>query len=233
MFRALLVPISQILTDLQSFQAKYLKADCERFEIAVPKCYFSQYTAGVLPLTESVSIEPPESILVLDDMRTYGFKVCWVVWYEAILLLIIYWSDHATKCHFRISYLFGFWCGVMASDVWCLPEHVRSTQIEADCQKYRSRNYLCRFFPVQRKLILFILSSAIWHGISHSSHVACGNVEVALLYNANWAYDVALILKREFIDFRHFSHFHFIPMLLWSSFCCDYMGEYEKILIYF
>lgn len=67
---------SQILTDLQSFQDKYLKADCERFEVAVPKCYFSQYTSGVFPLTENVSIEPPESILVLEDMRTYGFKVC-------------------------------------------------------------------------------------------------------------------------------------------------------------
>lgn len=67
----------QILTDLQSFQDKHLKADCEPLQIAVPKCYFSQYTSGVFPLTENVSIEPPESILVLEDMRTYGYKVWW------------------------------------------------------------------------------------------------------------------------------------------------------------
>lgn len=67
----------QILTDLQAFQEKHLKADCEPFDIAVPKCYFSQYTSGIFPLTENVSIEPPESILVLEDMRQYGYKV-WI-----------------------------------------------------------------------------------------------------------------------------------------------------------
>lgn len=65
----------QICSDLKSFQEKHLKSDCEPFEVAVPQCYFSQYTSVGLPLSETVKIEPPESILVLEDMRTYGFKV--------------------------------------------------------------------------------------------------------------------------------------------------------------
>lgn len=74
----------KIRSDLQTFQEKHLKKDCTPFDIAVPKCYFSQYTSAVSPPPPGevnieppvdVNIEPPESILVLEDMRTYGFKV--------------------------------------------------------------------------------------------------------------------------------------------------------------
>lgn len=44
--------------------------------IGVPKCYFTSYKSGLLePLPEDGSTpEPPESILVLQDMRNLGYR---------------------------------------------------------------------------------------------------------------------------------------------------------------
>lgn len=60
-----------------SFQTTHLKSDCEPLTIAVPKCFYSKYKSGFsdAPHDGNVSPEPPESILVLQDMRPLGFKV--------------------------------------------------------------------------------------------------------------------------------------------------------------
>lgn len=68
-----------------NFQNTRLKSDCEPIPIAVPKCFYSKYKSGFTDASrdENVSPEPPESILVLQDMRPLGFKVtvvyccCW------------------------------------------------------------------------------------------------------------------------------------------------------------
>lgn len=60
-----------------NFQTAHLKVDCEPIPIAVPKCFYSKYKSGFsdAPHDDNVSPEPPESILVLQDMRPLGFKV--------------------------------------------------------------------------------------------------------------------------------------------------------------
>lgn len=40
----------------------------------MPKCFFTQYTAGYLPEDGENSPEAPESILVLEDMRPKGYR---------------------------------------------------------------------------------------------------------------------------------------------------------------
>lgn len=44
--------------------------------ISVPTCFHTQYTAGNLHTNDDVSPpEPPESILVLEDLRPMGYRV--------------------------------------------------------------------------------------------------------------------------------------------------------------
>lgn len=57
------------------FQNVHLKADCEPVAIDVPKCFYSKYKSGFADAPEDDNAEPPESILVLQDMRPLGFKV--------------------------------------------------------------------------------------------------------------------------------------------------------------
>lgn len=53
-----------------------LKGGAEPLSIAVPKCFYSRYKSGLLdsPLAGDSSPEPPESILVLQDMRPLGYE---------------------------------------------------------------------------------------------------------------------------------------------------------------
>lgn len=57
------------------FQNAHLKSDCEPIAISVPKCFYSKYKSGFADAPEDDNAEPPESILVLQDMRPLGFKV--------------------------------------------------------------------------------------------------------------------------------------------------------------
>lgn len=66
----------QIFTDLTNFQNANLKAGCDPIPIAVPKCFFTKYKSGLLEQAEDNSNpDPPESILVLQDMRSLEFEV--------------------------------------------------------------------------------------------------------------------------------------------------------------
>lgn len=65
----------QIYADLTNFQKNNLKSDAEPLTIAVPKCFYSRYSSGLLSsLADDSSPEPPESILVLQDMRPLGYQ---------------------------------------------------------------------------------------------------------------------------------------------------------------
>lgn len=64
----------QILPDLLAFQEKNLKTGVAAMRINVPVCLHTQYTAGTLPSDDTASPEPPESILVLEDMRPFGYR---------------------------------------------------------------------------------------------------------------------------------------------------------------
>lgn len=68
----------QIYADLGEFQKKYLKENSQPVSIDVPKCFFTKYKSGAADANtaDTSSPEPPESILVLQDMRPLGFKVC-------------------------------------------------------------------------------------------------------------------------------------------------------------
>lgn len=68
---------TQIVPDLLAFQKKNIKEGEEELNIPVPKCYHSNYTRD--PVTgeriQDPSPDPSEeSILVLQDMRTFGYK---------------------------------------------------------------------------------------------------------------------------------------------------------------
>lgn len=63
----------RVLPDLMDFQNKHIKSGSEKMSIFVPKCFYTHYSPGKLPPTGSP--EPPESILVLEDMRSSGYKV--------------------------------------------------------------------------------------------------------------------------------------------------------------
>lgn len=68
--------IFQILPQLIEFQKKHLKPNAEAMVISVPMCYHTQYTAGNLHANDDMSPpEPPESILVLEDLRPMGYRV--------------------------------------------------------------------------------------------------------------------------------------------------------------
>lgn len=65
---------AQILPDLLAFQERNLKIGVQAMRINVPLCWHTQYTSGTLPSDDTASPEPPESILVLEDMRPYGYR---------------------------------------------------------------------------------------------------------------------------------------------------------------
>ncbi len=67
--------IFQILPQLIEFQKKHLKPNAEAMVISVPTCFHTQYTAGNLHTNDDMSPEPPESILVLEDLRPIGYRV--------------------------------------------------------------------------------------------------------------------------------------------------------------
>lgn len=64
---------TRVLPDLMEFQNKHISNGCDKMSICVPKCFYTHYSPGKLPPTGSP--EPPESILVLEDMRSSGYKV--------------------------------------------------------------------------------------------------------------------------------------------------------------
>lgn len=64
---------TRVLPDLMEFQNNHIKSGCEKMSICVPKCFYMHYSPGKLP--PNGSPEPPESILVLEDMRSSGYKV--------------------------------------------------------------------------------------------------------------------------------------------------------------
>lgn len=64
---------TRVLPDLLEFQNHHIKSGCEKMSICVPKCFYTHYSPGKLP--PNGSPEPPESILVLEDMRSSGYKV--------------------------------------------------------------------------------------------------------------------------------------------------------------
>lgn len=51
-------------------------SDAQPLPIAVPKCFYSHYKALLLdsPSVDDQCAEPPESILVLQDMRPLGYQ---------------------------------------------------------------------------------------------------------------------------------------------------------------
>lgn len=54
-----------------------MKSDADPMPIAVPKCFYSCYKSGLMDpavASEDSSPEPPESILVLQDMRPLGYE---------------------------------------------------------------------------------------------------------------------------------------------------------------
>lgn len=64
---------TRVLPDLMEFQRRQLHDGCEKMSIHVPKCFYTHYSPGKLP--PNGSPEPPESILVLEDMRSAGYRV--------------------------------------------------------------------------------------------------------------------------------------------------------------
>lgn len=68
----------QILPDLLAFQESNITREQSTcMLVSVPTCFYTQYTLPVSPSEESP--EQPESILVLEDMRSLGYKVCRVL----------------------------------------------------------------------------------------------------------------------------------------------------------
>jgi len=63
---------TRVLPDLMEFQHRNIEKGCEKMSICVPKCFYTHYSPGKLPANGSP--EPPESILVLEDMRSTGYK---------------------------------------------------------------------------------------------------------------------------------------------------------------
>lgn len=69
---------AQILPDLLAFQeSDVAKEDSATMLVSVPTCFYTQYAPAISP--SQGSPEPPESILVLEDMRSLGYKVCTIV----------------------------------------------------------------------------------------------------------------------------------------------------------
>lgn len=77
---------TKVLPDLLAFQEKHLKDGETPISVTVPKCLHSHYVSGRYRVSDGHvhqheedladnSPEPPESILVLQDMRPSGYKV--------------------------------------------------------------------------------------------------------------------------------------------------------------
>ncbi|XP_065080105.1 uncharacterized oxidoreductase dhs-27-like [Ochlerotatus camptorhynchus] len=64
---------TSILPDLLAFQETDVsKEDSAIMLVSVPTCFYTQYAPAISP--SQGSPEPPESILVLEDMRSLGYK---------------------------------------------------------------------------------------------------------------------------------------------------------------
>ncbi|XP_029733811.2 uncharacterized oxidoreductase dhs-27 [Aedes albopictus] len=64
---------TSILPDLLAFQeSDVAKEDSATMLVSVPTCFYTQYAPAISP--SQGSPEPPESILVLEDMRSLGYK---------------------------------------------------------------------------------------------------------------------------------------------------------------
>ncbi|XP_058061382.1 uncharacterized protein LOC131211783 [Anopheles bellator] len=66
---------TSILPDLMAFQEQHFPKEHGNMVISVPTCFYTQYAPGASTGRMSlVSPDPPESILVLEDMRSLGFR---------------------------------------------------------------------------------------------------------------------------------------------------------------
>lgn len=76
---------TKILPDMLAFQGKHLKEGESPIRVSVPKCLHSHYVSGRYRVSDghvhqheedltNTSPEPPESILVLQDMRPFGYR---------------------------------------------------------------------------------------------------------------------------------------------------------------
>lgn len=76
---------TKVLPDMLAFQEKHLKDGEEPLLVSVPKCLHSHYVSGRYRVSDGHvhqhdedladnSPEPPESILVLQDMRPFGYR---------------------------------------------------------------------------------------------------------------------------------------------------------------
>lgn len=91
---------TRVMPDLMEFQKRIIKAGSEKLSICVPKCFYTHYSPGKL-LTQSP--EPPESILVLEDMRSAGYKVLIVCqnFIDFILKLLLKGVDFVRGLNFE------------------------------------------------------------------------------------------------------------------------------------
>lgn len=65
----------QILPDLLAFQEQYIPKGVGSMVISVPTCFYTQYAPiGSNTTTSPSSPDSTESILVLEDMRSLGYK---------------------------------------------------------------------------------------------------------------------------------------------------------------
>jgi Ecdysteroid kinase-like family len=64
---------TQILPDLLAFQKEHLLPGCEPIQVSVPKCFHTHYVSQSLN-PDASPLQPPESVLVLEDMRPKGFR---------------------------------------------------------------------------------------------------------------------------------------------------------------
>lgn len=76
---------TKVLPDLLAFQKAHIKEGAEPINISVPQCLHSHYVSGRYRVSDGhvhqheedltdTSPEPPESILVLQDMRPLGYR---------------------------------------------------------------------------------------------------------------------------------------------------------------
>lgn len=76
---------TKVLPDMLAFQEKHLKEGETAIRVSVPKCLHSHYVSGRYRVSDghvhqhdedlkNTSPEPPESILVLQDMRPFGYR---------------------------------------------------------------------------------------------------------------------------------------------------------------
>ncbi|XP_018328541.1 uncharacterized protein LOC108739233 [Agrilus planipennis] len=60
---------TQIVPDLESFQSKYISEGCAPITLPIPNCYYAHYAAG----STQPEPTPPESVLVLENIKSLGF----------------------------------------------------------------------------------------------------------------------------------------------------------------